>query len=257
MSYKELKSELIAQLGVTRQAVEGRASRLKAKYGPMTTEEAIGLVAHDQEIDVSRFLESSQVDKIRSLVRQRALLESPEVRRRATQTPVRVVKVVVGGEYTLSDPILPTRVLDDAKQMANIYAELYVFENSVREVISRALARAHGNDWWDACVSPRIQRRAQGRMTDDDRNAWHGRRGDHPIYYIDIGDYVSIITTRWADFADFFPDQSWVVQRIGEIERSRNTVDHHNPLPPADQNRVRGFFGDWCRQIESVKHLLA
>ena len=41
---------------------------------------------------------------------------------------------------------------------------------------------------------------------DDDRNAWHGRRGDHPIYYIDIKHYISIIQSRWSDFEDLFPD---------------------------------------------------
>lgn len=257
MSYKDLKSALIDKLGVTRQAVEGRAKRLKRKYGPMSTEEAIGLVAHDQGLDVSKFLDSSMVERIRQLVQQRALLESPEVRMRETASPTKVVKVTVGGRYKLTDPLLPKRVFEDAKAMANIYAELYVFENSVREVIKRVLSRTYGDSWWDACILSKIRNYAQSRMDDDDRNAWHGRRGDHPIYYIDIGHYISIIQSRWSDFEDLFPDQSWVIERISEIQRSRNTVDHHNPLQVADQDRIRVFFADWCKQIESVKSRLA
>lgn len=255
MSYRELKRALIDKLGVTRQAVEGRARRAKRKYGPMSTEEAIGLIAHLEGLDVSLYLDSSQVEQVRRLVHQRAILESPEAQRRAMAT-VKVVNITIGGKFKLSDPLLPKRVLEDAKAMANVYADLYVFENSVREVIQRALSRAHGDNWWDTCISPRTRNSAQLRMADDERNAWHGRRGDHPIYYVDISDYISIIQTRWSDFEDLFPDQQWVIVRINEIARSRNTVDHHNPLRKTDQDRIKVFFADWCRQIESVKDRL-
>jgi len=255
MSYRELKRALINKLGVTRQAVEARAKRAKRKYGPMSTEEAIGLIAHLEGLDVSKYLDSSQVEQVRRLVHQRAILESPEVQRRATITK-KVVKVTIGGKFKLLDPLLPKRVFEDAKAMANVYAEFYVFENSVREVIKRALSRTHGDNWWDVCISPKIRRSAQSRMADDERNAWHGRRGDHPIYYVDISDYISIIRARWSDFEDLFPDQPWVMVRIEEISRSRNTVDHHNPLRKADRDRIKVFFADWFRQIESVKDRL-
>lgn len=256
MSYQELRRVLIEKLGgITRQALSARAKRMKIKYGPMSTEEAVGLIAHLQGIDVSKYLNSSQVEQIRRLVQQRAILESPEAQRRAGAT-VKVVNVTIGGKFKLSDPLLPKRVLEDAKAMANIYAELYVFENSVREVIKRVLSRTHGDNWWDVCISPKIRQFAQSRMDDDERNAWHGRRGDHPIYYVDISHYISIIQTRWSDFEDLFPSQSWVIERINEIARSRNVVDHHNPLRKADQDRIRVFFADWCRQTESVKDRL-
>lgn len=182
MSYQELKRALIDKLSVTRQAVEGRAKRAKKKYGPMSTEEAIGFVAHLEGLDVSKYLDSSQVELVRRLVHQRAILKSPEARTRARAT-VKVINVIIGGKLKLSDPLLPKRVLEDAKAMANVYAELYVFENSVREVIKRALSRTHGDNWWDVCISQKIRDFAQSRMDDDERNAWHGRRGDHPVYY--------------------------------------------------------------------------
>ena len=255
MSYQELKHALIDKLGVTRQAVEGRARRAKKKCGPMSTEEAIGLIAHLEGLDISKYLDSSQVEQVRRLVHQRAILESPEARTRARAT-VKVVNVMIGAKFKLSDPLLPKRVLGDAKAMANVYAELYVFENSVREVIKQALLRTHGNNWWDVCISQKIRDFAQSRMDDDERNAWHGRRGKHPIYYIDISHYISIIQSRWSDFEDLFPNQSWVVERINEIARSRNVIDHHNPLQKADQARIRVFFADWCKQVESVKDRL-
>jgi len=255
MSYRELKRALIDKLAVARQAVEGRAKRMKKKYGPMSTEEAIELIAHLEGLDVSKYLDSSQVEQVRRLVHQRAILESPEAQRRATAT-VKVVNVTIGGKFKLSDPLLPKRVLEDAKAMANVYAEMYVFENSVREVIKRALLRTYGDNWWDDCIPLGIRRYAQLRMDDDEKNAWHGRRGDHPVYYVDISHYISIIQTLWSDFEDLFPSQSWIVERIDEIARSRNVVDHHNPLRKADQDRIKVFFADWFRQIESVKDRL-
>ncbi len=256
MSYQEIRRALIDKLGgISRQALSARAKRMKIKYGPMSTEEAVGLIAHLQGIDVSKYLDPSQVEQIRRLVQQRAILESPDAQRRARPT-VKEVKVTIGGKLKLADPLLPKHVLEDAKAMANVYAQLYVFENSVREVIRRVLSRTYGDNWWDDCIPLKVHRYAQSRMDDDERNAWHGRRGDHPIYYIDISHYISIIQALWSDFEDMFPSQPWVIQRINEIARSRNVIDHHNPLLKPDRDRIRVFFADWSKQIESVKDRL-
>jgi hypothetical protein len=59
---------LLDKLGITRQALSQRAQRLKKKYGPMTTEEAVYVIAHTEGIDLSKYLSSEILDKVRSLV---------------------------------------------------------------------------------------------------------------------------------------------------------------------------------------------
>lgn len=257
MPYKELKKAVRLKLGFTRQGVEYRAKLLKERYGPMTSEEAIGLLAHQEDLDLSRYLAPAQLERVRELVRHRAALQSPQAQTRKAPQVQKTVKVNIGGRLKLSDPVLPSRVLQDAKNMASVYAELYVFENSVREVIQRRLSSVHGDKWWQVCVQRRIQDDAQKRIDGEDKNPWHGRRGAHPIYYSNLADLSSIIVRNWSDFEELFPEQSWITQKITEIARSRNVVNHHNPLGRQDERRIRLYSADWHRQVQSVKDLLA
>lgn len=260
MSYNELKKAVIAKTRLSRQGVEYRAKQVKEKAGPMSTDEAIAIVAHDERIDITRYLEQGQVERINQLVVQRAILESPEARARAATPAQKIVKVSIAERLELSDPLLPERILRDAREMAAVYAELYVFENSVREVIKRVLSAQYGADWWELCVKSqhaKVYENAQSRMENEKRNAWHRRRGGHPIHYTDIPQLVTLIEGQWQYFEGLFPDQTWVTQRIREIARSRNVVDHHNPLRKSDQKRIGVYFDDWFRQIDSVKDRLS
>ena len=259
MSYKKLKKAAIHATGLTRQGVEYQAKQIKKKFGPMSTEDAIALVAHDAEVDITKYLQPEEVQRVNQLVVQRAILESPEVRARAAAPTQKLVKVSIAERLELSDPLLPERVLKDAKGMAGVYAELYVFENSVREVIRRVLSKQYGDDWWTVCIKaehPKVYSNADSRMENEERNAWHRRRGNHEIHYTDISDLVTIIEGQWSHFKDLFPDQPWVTQRIKEIARSRNVVDHHNPLRKQDQERISVYFADWFTQIDSKKDQL-
>lgn len=253
----ELRRATQDKLGLrTRQALENRAKTLQKKYGPMSLDEAIALMAHDAGINVSKYLSSMGRDRIRQIEQHRAILDSPEARQRATSRVPRVINVVIGGDFDLSDPILPLSVLSDAKAMANVYAKLYVFENSVREVINRVMSKRYGDSWWNermACSLPDVYGRVKGLMKSDEKNAWHGGRRAHPVCYTEIGDLGKIVVTWWNDFKPLFPSQEWVTQRIGEIERSRNVVAHHNPLSTQDRRLLELYFVNWMRQIDSVK----
>jgi len=222
----------------------------------MSSEEGVYLVAHMYEIDVARYLDAEMVQRIRQLVEHVALVEQPAEQKKARSVTLKTVKVSIGGEFELTDPLLPERVLREAKEMANVYAELYVFENSVREVIKRVMTKAYGNWWWDSQAPMSVKDVVMPRLDREGRNAWHGKRGSHPIYYMDIPGLISIIKANWTQFKSLFPNQEWISARIGEIAMSRNVIDHHNPLGKADLNRIKGYFGDWQRQIDSVKDQL-
>jgi hypothetical protein len=256
MTNRELRQALLNKLGSSRQALSQRVKRLKSKYGPMSTEEGVYLLAHMCEIDITRYLDPEMVQRIRQLVEHVALVDQPVEQKKARSVTLKTVRVSVGGEFELTDPLLPERILREAKEMANIYAELYVFENSVRDVVLRVMSRAYGKAWWDSHVPTSVQRTVKSRQEREGKNAWHGKRGLHPIYYTDIPDLVSIIKANWTQFKSLFPNQEWVSVRISEIAMSRNVIDHHNPLGKADLNRVKGYFGDWQRQIDSVKDQL-
>ncbi len=255
MSYSELKCALRDKLGVKDRALYCRVDKLK-KQCPMNTRDGMCLLAHREGIFIDKYLDEETLARVRELDQHVAIFDTSEDQRKARKGTTRIVNVTIGGKFKLEDPILPIRVLDEAKKMANIYAEIYVFENSVREVILRVMSKAYGDTWWESCVQKEIKDKVEGRRKKEKENPWHGKRRAHEIYYTDMPELYSIIKKHWADFTGLFPSQVWLEQKFNEIVMSRNIIDHHNPLNKNDIKRIEIYFGDWCRQIESVKDLL-
>lgn len=256
MSYKQLKTALMKDCGLTPRAASMRALRRQRKWRPISRTQAYGLVAYEEGLDITKYLPDSDVQMIRQIVHGQAVPDSPGNGSKGKAIPKPTI-IKIGPDFDLHDPLLSERVLKDAEEMAYVYAKLYVFENSVREVIKRVLCKKYGSAWWDQCISGKIQDKTSVRMKDDERNAWHSRRGNHPIYYVDMPDLGQIIATRWKhDFKGLLPNLEWISVRVKEISRSRNTVDHHNPLRAKDRRLIELYFSHWFDQIESVKDQL-
>ena len=164
------------------------------------------------------------------------------------------VTVNFSGELKIPNPSLPSSVLRDALEMQRVYPYLYLFENSVRYFIKDILERKYGPKWWDTKVSNPIKQKAADRELKEGANRWHGRRGAHPIFYIDIDDLIGIINQNYADFRSKMPavkrPLEWLSQRIEEITLSRNIVAHNNPLSPKDISRLKIYYSDWVDQIK-------
>lgn len=156
----------------------------------------------------------------------------------------------------LKDPLLPPTTIDESIHMAQIYAKLYVFENSLRLFTTKVMEKKYGRDWWNLINSPKFLKMKSGadsRIADEKRNAWHGKRGVHPINYTDLKDFYDFIDENWPLFKSYFPSKDWLLTRLGEISRSRNCVDHHNLLRSIDITRLDVYFEDWFNQLNSIK----
>ncbi len=252
---KLLKKASIKKSGFTRQAIEQRAKKIKEDYGPLSDDVTFGIIAHHYSVDITKIISDEKLlSEIREQLDRITIFENEQLPLK-TKIVTKIKTVKIGETLSLSDPILKPKIINEAKQMTSFYAELYVFENSVREVILRVLNKKIGKDWWKS-VNGKIRGNVAKRIKKEKENAWHGGRGEHEIYYTNIGDLVTIINAKWDHFKDIFPNERWVRGRIEEIELSRNILDHHNPVSKRDQNRARGYFKDWNDQIASKKNLL-
>lgn len=264
MSYKNLKKALSEQPGLYRQKVEYRAKKIR-QGEPMSMDEAYGVLAYQANMDMQKYLDTAEIKRIREIIyimKQKEILGLPETQKRLKASLPKTINVTIGKDLQLSDPILPVQVIRDAKVMTELYARLYVFENSLREVIKRRLGKKYEDNWWDTFYSSnnkieKIRQAAKGLMQIESQNAWHGRRGSHPIYYTDLSHLKTILQEGWSDFHDLFPNQNWVMTRIDELSTLRNIIDHHNPLGVDDQKLVKMYCDHWFKQIDSKKNDLA
>ncbi len=148
---------------------------------------------------------------------------------------------------TLSYDFLDPDLLAEAQRMAVVYAAIHAFENAVRITVTKAMAEAHGETWWDK-VPERIRKTSKTRMEEDAKFRWHGARGATEINYCDFGDLSSVIVTNWQIFDDLLGSMEWAKATLNTLEKSRNIVMHGGTLAKEDIERIGMNIRDWIRQ---------
>ncbi len=164
----------------------------------------------------------------------------------------------VGADYVEAERQLLEEVLDpfpvdlraQAMQMMRLYALIYCFENSVRQLIRERLEEKHGSaDWWEKGVPKGIRDKATSRRDSALGNTWlEGEKGD-TLQFADFGDLSNIIIQNWDDFSDLIPSQHWIKQRMDELEQARNFIAHSRLLLPAEFQRIESYIKDWNKQV--------
>jgi hypothetical protein len=258
---RKLRSALLEKLGVSQQRLSQRVQRRKAEL-PMSTELATYTIAHEEGIDVSRFLDPDLTAQVRELVAQlRATGERPaptSARRARSGTP-RPVLVTVAGVKVERLPGMTASHAREAKMMAQkVYPALYVFENSARDVISRVLKAGVGDDWWDCVVPKKLKEKASQRKADETKDPWHGKRGAALIDYLDFGDLPSIVRANkaWPHFKPIFPRAAWFEELVSDLNVSRRVAAHMNPLESDDVKNVEAAFRKWAKLLKARESLL-
>src|SRR5690349_13002892 len=81
---------------------------------------------------------------------------------------------------------------NDALRMTRLYALLYCFENSVRQLVSERLEEAFGANWWSEKVPTKIRSLAESRRSSDQKNNWLEGEKSGLITYIEFGHLADI-----------------------------------------------------------------
>jgi hypothetical protein len=180
----------------------------------------------------------------------------------AAKAPVPAAKpnpgeFVVAREFRGTDPILSPQVLGEAKEMAAVYPMLYVIENSMREFIRRIVDARRGLAWWTTLSPTGVRSQIASRMSDEKRNAWHQRRGEHPIDYLDLKELPAVVRATENEFVpDFMPTLQWFEQFVNELYQSRCVVCHMNPLERDNIQDVKLKLKKWQKLVAEKKDTL-
>jgi hypothetical protein len=183
----------------------------------------------------------------------------------ATDTPARV-RVVQRDRAVAIDslrgvsaiePYLPPFLIEEATQMAEkCYPLLYIYENTIRNVIRVLMEKEYGSDWWNLRFKPLHGARdavIESRIKVEGDERWHSsRRGVHKICYTDLDDLKMIIEDNWPVFKKIHPRKSWVVEHILQPNHSRNIIAHNNPLSKRDIISINTKILEWLDQIKGI-----
>jgi DNA-binding transcriptional ArsR family regulator len=147
-------------------------------------------------------------------------------------------------------PYLDSKADEEAEKMAEPYVLLYLFENSLRAFINKVMGDKHGQDWWTKVgINATIINKVEGRKKLEGINKWHVPRGAHEIYYADLED-LTYFLRKEPEFAKYLDIGLWDTMIDKVLKLSRNIVDHHNPLPQREIDRLKTMLEDWKRQLK-------
>ena len=150
--------------------------------------------------------------------------------------------------------VLGINVLDvdyvaEAERMSFVYITVSAFENSVRDLISRVLADASGEAWWETCVPERVRTAAKNRLEAEEKVRWHVQRGEDPIRYTMLPNLAAIIENNFVHFEPYLHNVAWVKSVFEVVERSRNVIMHSGSLSERDMARLGSLIRDWNSQV--------
>jgi hypothetical protein len=165
--------------------------------------------------------------------------------------PIKPTRLKLKLKLPSTIPYLDSKTEADALKMANSYALLYLFENSLRGFINNVLSDKYTQTWWTKIgIKNEIIEKVTGRKRLEGLNKWHVPRGAHEIYYTDLEDLTYFLRKeKDTVFKDYVDVDLWDTTITKVVKLSRNIVDHHNPLPQREVNRLRQILEDWIRQL--------
>lgn len=250
---KEVREALKQKFSdVTQRRIDQIITETGKKYGVLNHDIAGYLLAHEKGIRLAKYLDKPIIEKVEQSIQKGPKIIVEHGKKRTEQKSQQIT-INIGREFSINHPILSRKLVTEAQDMAKVYPTIYVFENSVRNVVQVVLEKKHGTNWWDTKVSTKIRKKVSDRMNDEEVHKWHGKRGAHQIFYSDIEDLSDIISTNWNDFKQYFPNQAWVKTMIEIIGKSRNVVAHNNPLKKEDVDSVKVHFRNWTNQLKDFK----
>ena len=221
------------------------------EIGPLYTRRiASYVVALEKGVDVTEFMDEEEKNSVRQFMGPNVRYVRVEAEpKRVTVSKKRVIRFPDKFESDFPQNLTELTVRE-AVEMSDVYPYIYLFENSIRTFIREIMEKIDTN-WWNTKVKKSIQKMAEERMAKETKNRYHGKRGVHPIKYVDFDHLRTIIARNREHFEDHLPDNSieWLSQRLKEVKESRDILAHNNPLTENDVRRVKTYYEDWIKQI--------
>ena len=215
------------------------------------------MLAHEAGLRLQNYLTSEQIAEVRELTQGRPppVAAKPSGGPKGGKSSPRTVAMTIGADKYGEIPGLKASHLTEAKAMAErVYPFLYVFENSVRDLIEVVLRHRYGDDWWTNAVPSKVQEAAKELKEQGKKDTYHGKRGRRDIDYLLLTHLWKIINHKWKDFEPYFPPgKHWVQSLIeNDMNVSRRPIAHMNPLENDDIKNVEAAFRKWARNLQAV-----
>jgi len=146
-------------------------------------------------------------------------------------------------------PQFSEAIREEASKMSEHYEVFYCLEKSIRALIIQKFISTKGTNWWNTCVSQKIQTDAMGARQKEIDNGITSR-SDELLDFTTFGELSEIITTNWDVFGDTFSSQKAVRKVMANLNLLRGPIAHCCALAEDEVNRLQMSVKDWFRLME-------
>lgn len=201
-------------------------SKRKQSNNMLSDEEAAYICASEDGVDLHKFLEKQNVDKIRdlSLVYSRQEI-SPKISTHKLTKFKKEKKI----KSVVFSPNYETEFIDEANLNNKAYPHIYVIENTLRKIILSVFGES--KSWWvDTIVSKEVTKAAENIRIAESNHPWIPKRGKHPVYYVGLEELKKIITKNWDAKFKWIGNAMEFGLWVKELIPIRNMVAHNSPI---------------------------
>lgn len=250
------------KLGIGSRAVNLRRAKAQALVG-MPDDISLLVVAQRAGVPIHKWIKDADVlaqvatfdEKLAAKEGAAAPAVAQVAKTRAKKAAPRNVSITIGTEKYGEVPALKGSHATEAKAMAErVYPLLYLFENSLRDLIELVLKSKYGDDWWTTAVPSKVREAADELKDQEQKDTYHGKRGRRDIDYLLLTQLWKIVNHKWKDFEPLFPPGKHWVQSVieNDMNVSRRPIAHMNPIEDEDIKNVESTFRKWVRNLQAV-----
>lgn len=147
-------------------------------------------------------------------------------------------------------PFIDQPLSEHLRQMANVYAHIFLLENSMRGLVKHVLQEYLGPNWWDQCSNNTLKRKHEQRVKNEEAKKWAPTRSEFgPLYALDWMDLISIMRKYPDQFSVYIGEINFL-HRFEDLGSFRNVLAHNGVLKDEDNYKlIQIYYQDWVRQV--------
>lgn len=147
---------------------------------------------------------------------------------------------------------IPTEIFLKGKEMVEAYYNLFIFENFFRLFIENVAKVKFGLNYWKKLnMNKKIQDKINDRKEEERIKRWLSIRGDSDLFYADLIDLKTIISSNWEIFKEYFPKEVWITSKLEDLYDLRNKIAHNSYLNNDEQNTLKILLTNIYSQLGS------
>jgi len=221
---KEIISIFSEKLDLKEQTIRDQISRFKIKECPNCTQNATAYIL-GQVRGVKVWGKLNKEDKESLPQNVSEIVDKYTKNSEESKKIPRKKKIKVGNII----PNYESEFISAANSNSKAYPHIYVIENLLRKIILDRLG--NNKNWWKTPpLKKNIIDYASRIKSAESKHAWIKNRGNHPVYYVGLGELKDIICKFWETHFKWIGDMEKFRVWVDELIPIRNMVAHNVKL---------------------------